>query len=95
MTAEARKRPPTPDDTPTGGESELRHYTPEELVDPNGKFRLPTTPRMIREWAYQRRFTRSRMGGKVTLRLSHIREFVEQFDEPALTLPGQHKRPAA
>lgn len=94
MTAEARKRPPTPDET-TGGVSDLRFYTPEELVDPEGEFRLPTTARMIREWAYKRRFTRSRMGGKVTLRLPHIREFVEQFDEPALTMPGQRKKPAA
>ncbi|MFJ4845982.1 hypothetical protein [Streptomyces sp. NPDC088733] len=67
--------------------ADFRHYTPEELVDPEGEFRLPTTARMIREWAYQRKFTRSRMGGRVTLRLPHIKELVESFDEPAMQKP--------
>lgn len=94
MTAEARKRPPTPDET-TGGENDLRYYTAEELVDPEGEFRLPTTARMLHIWAHQRKIPHSRMGGRVRFRLPHIRATAELFDEPALALPNQRKKPAA
>lgn len=97
MTAEARKRPPTPDETTTGGENEFRHYTPEELVDPQGEFRFPTTARMLKEWSYQRRIPYSRMGGRVTFRLPHIRTIAELFDEPAMgsAKPKRKTRAAA
>ncbi|MEU0181838.1 hypothetical protein ABZ312_11705 [Streptomyces sp. NPDC006207] len=94
MTAEAHKRPPTPDET-TGGENEFRHYTPEELVDPDGEFRFPTTVRMLKEMAYKRQIPRSRMGGRVTFRLPHIRAIAELFDEPAMEKPKRKTRAAA
>ncbi|MER5769588.1 hypothetical protein [Streptomyces sp. NPDC001985] len=67
-------------------EALIRHYTPEELVDPNGPFRLPTTARMLREAAYARRIPFSRWGGRITFRIEHVRAFGEQFDVQPLSI---------
>ncbi|AEW94652.1 MULTISPECIES: hypothetical protein [Streptomycetaceae] len=62
--------------------AELRYYTPEEAVS---EFRLPTTPRMLREWAYARKIPHNKLGGRIGFRLPDIRVLVERFDVPPLT----------
>ncbi|MFP3990691.1 hypothetical protein U9R90_25140 [Streptomyces sp. E11-3] len=76
MTVTATKeRPPTA----SLNDDSLRHYTPEELVDPDGQIRLPTTARMLREWAYERRIPHNRLGRRVTFTATDVREISAQF----------------
>lgn len=72
---------------------DLKHYTPEELVDPEGEFRLPTTARMLREWAYERKIPHNGMGKRITFRRDQIRTISQLFDVPAVA--DKNRTPAA
>ncbi|MFI6700277.1 hypothetical protein ACIBJC_15090 [Streptomyces sp. NPDC050509] len=84
MTTNVRKRPPAIQQA--DHQDDLRHYRPEELVDPTGEFRLPTTARMLREWAYKREIPFSKLGGKITFRREHVRVISQRWDVPALAM---------
>lgn len=58
-------------------ESELRHYTPEEVVELG---LLPFTPGTLRKKAQKREIPHSRAAGKITFKLWQIREISEMYD---------------
>lgn len=62
----------------------LRHYTPEELVDTGGEFGLPTTARMLRDWAYARKIPHNSMGGRITFTAADVAAISAQFAVPAV-----------
>lgn len=64
---------------------DLTHYTPEQVVDPEGEFRLPTTARMLRKWAYERRIPHNGMGKRITFRRDQIRDISRMFDVAAVS----------
>lgn len=64
---------------------DLKHYTPEQVVDPEGEFRLPTTARMLRKWAYERRIPHNGMGKRITFRRDQIRDISRMFDVAAVS----------
>lgn len=70
--------------THPSGAADLRHYTPEELVDPEGEIRLPTTARTLREWAYARRIPCRKVSGRITFTADDIRAINAQFAVPAV-----------
>lgn len=63
---------------------DLRHYTPEEVVDPEGDFRLPTTARTLRELAYKRRIPCHKVAGRITFTRPDIRAANDLFAVPAV-----------
>lgn len=81
MTAPKATKKSTPSRPPA---DDLKHYTPEQVVDPEGEFRLPTTARMLRKWAYERRIPHNGMGKRITFRRDHIRAISQMFDVPAV-----------
>lgn len=64
--------------------ADLRHYTPEEITDPNGEFRLPIAERTLRELAHQRKVPHSTAGGRITFKRWQIRVVSELYDMPAV-----------
>ncbi len=81
MTATATRQR-TLADVPT--EDVLRHYTPEELVDQEGPIRLPTTARMLREWAYKRRIPHRKVGGRITFTAADVLAISDLFAVPVV-----------
>jgi hypothetical protein len=82
VNAKAQKAPPT-----QLTETELRHYTPEEVVELG---LLPFTPGTLRKKAQRREIPHSRAAGKITFRLTHIREIADLYD----TRPIAEAKPA-
>lgn len=68
-----------------GDVSDLRHYTPEELTDPEGDFRLPVSARTLRGWAYDREVDHSGMGRRITFTAADVRKLQAKFAVPAVT----------
>jgi len=69
---------------PEESPEELRHYTPENLVDPDGDFRIPTTARALRELAYARRIPFHKVRRRVSFTAADIRAINEFFAVPAV-----------
>lgn len=90
MTAEASERHPTPDET--GGDDELRHYTPDEVA--TNKW-LPMSARKIREMAYKRQIPHVNNGKTITLKRSQIREIAARYEVQPLTAAERRKSSAA
>ncbi|MFI8942665.1 hypothetical protein [Streptomyces syringium] len=63
--------------TESSGESELRHYSPEQVHDLQ---LLPFSPRTLREKAYAGEFPHSKASGRISFRLKHIREIADMYD---------------
>lgn len=68
-------------------DADLRLYTPDELVDEEGDFRFPTTARALRELAYNRRVSHSRMGGTIRFSAADVLALQEHFAVPAVAGP--------
>lgn len=75
MTAEASERHPTPDET--GGDDELRHYTPDEV---SANKWIPLSARKIRELAYKRQIPHCNNGIRITLTRWQIREIAARYE---------------
>lgn len=71
MTAEALTRTPTPDET-TGGENELRHYTPDKAAE-----LLGCSARYLREAFYYRLIPGTKIAGRLMFAPRHIRAISE------------------
>lgn len=76
MIAKAATAPSTSKPESAAG---LRHYTPAELVAPDGDFRLPTTESSLKALAYARKIPWRKVGGRVSFTLADIREISEIF----------------
>lgn len=64
--------------------ADLRHYTPEEVIDPEGEFRIPIADRTLRDLAGQRKVPFSKAGGRITFKRWQIRVISELYDVPAV-----------
>lgn len=64
--------------------ADLRHYTPEEVTDPEGEFRLPMSTRTLCELAYGRKVPHHKSGGRIRFKRWQIRAVSEMYDVPAV-----------